>query len=56
MNSKLDRIELEVKDIKNEIGLEVNPSYIKKLKSIQSQKGKIFNKKNDFLAYLKNEI
>ena len=39
MNSKLERIESEVKEIKDEIGLEVKPEYLEKLKSIRKEKG-----------------
>ncbi|MBI2656499.1 hypothetical protein HYX03_02065, partial [Candidatus Woesearchaeota archaeon] len=40
MSSKLEKIEAEVKEIKDEIGLEVRPEYVEKLKKIQSQKGR----------------
>ena len=39
MNSKLERIETEVKEIKDEIGLEVKPEYVEKLKKIRKEKG-----------------
>ena len=39
MNSKLERIESEVKEIKDEIGLEVKPEYIEKLNNIRKEKG-----------------
>ena len=39
MNSKLERIESEVKEIKDEIGLEVKPEYIDKLNNIRKEKG-----------------
>ena len=39
MNSKLERIETEVKEIKDEIGLEVKPEYIEKLNNIRKEKG-----------------
>ena len=39
MNSKLERIEAEVKEIKDEIGLEVKPEYVEKLKNIRKEKG-----------------
>lgn len=56
MNSRLQKIESEVKEIKDEIGLEVRPEYIEKLKKIQSEKGRTFNNKEKFLSYLKNAI
>ncbi|MBI2656227.1 hypothetical protein HYX03_00630, partial [Candidatus Woesearchaeota archaeon] len=51
-----EKIEAEVKEIKDEIGLEVRPEYVEKLKKIQSQKGRSFDSKEKFLSYLKNEI
>ena len=39
MNSKLERIEAEVKEIKDEIGLEVKPEYVEKLRSIRKERG-----------------
>ena len=39
MNYKLERIESEVKEIKDEIGLEVKPEYIEKLNNIRKEKG-----------------
>ena len=39
MDSKLERIEAEVKEIKDEIGLEVRPEYLGKLKNIRKEKG-----------------
>ena len=39
MNSKLERIESEVKEIKDEIGLEVKSEYIEKLNDIRKEKG-----------------
>ncbi|MBI2651945.1 hypothetical protein HYX00_00645 [Candidatus Woesearchaeota archaeon] len=37
--SKLENIEAEVKEIKGEMGLEVRPEYLTKLKSIRKEKG-----------------
>ena len=42
MNSKLERIESEVKEIKDEMGLEIRPEYLEKLKSIRKEKGIYF--------------
>ena len=39
MSSKLEKIEAEVKEIKDEIGLEVRPEYIEKLNNIRKEKG-----------------
>ena len=39
MDSRLQKIEAEVTEIKNEIGLEVRPEYLEKLKSIRKEKG-----------------
>jgi len=39
INSKLENIEAEVKEIKGEMGLEVRPEYLKKLNSIRKEKG-----------------
>ena len=39
MDSRLQKIEAEVKEIKNEIALEVRPEYLGKLKSIRKEKG-----------------
>ena len=56
MDSRLQKIEAEVTEIKNEMGLEVRPEYAEKLKKIQSERGKTFNSKEKFLSYLKNAI
>ena len=47
MNSKLERIETEVKEIKDEIGLEVKPEYIEKLNNIRKEKGISFKNINE---------
>ena len=39
ITSRLGNIEAEVKEIKDEIGLEVRPEYIKKLNDIKKEKG-----------------
>ena len=39
ITSKLENIEAEVKEIKGEMGLEVRPEYLKKLKNIRKEKG-----------------
>mgnify|MGYP001578384145 CR=1 FL=1 len=56
MSTRLERIEIEVKEIKGEIGLEVRPEYVEKLKRIESQKGRTFDSKDKLLSYLKNEV
>ena len=56
MNSRLERIETEVKEIKDEIGLEVKPEYIEKLKKIEKERGRTFDSKEKLLSYLKNAI
>ncbi|HLC63430.1 MAG TPA: hypothetical protein VJJ21_03860 [Candidatus Nanoarchaeia archaeon] len=42
IDNRLERIELGVQELKEEIGLEVRPEYLKKLKKIQKQKGTPF--------------
>ncbi len=39
ITSKLENIETEVKEIKDEIGLEVRPEYLEKLNNIRKEKG-----------------
>lgn len=39
ITSKLENIESEVKEIKDEIGLEVRPEYVEKLNNIRKEKG-----------------
>ena len=39
MDSRLQKIEVGVKEIKDEIGLEVRPEYIEKLNNIRKEKG-----------------
>ena len=39
INSKLENIETEVKEIKGEMGLEVRPEYVEKLNNIRKEKG-----------------
>ena len=56
MDSRLQKIESEVKEIKDEIGLEVRPEYVEKLNKIQKEKGRTFDNKEKFLSYLKNAI
>ncbi len=55
INNKLDKIEVEVREIKDELSLEVRPEYVEKLKKIE-KKRIVFKKKEDFLNYLHNEI
>ena len=55
MSHRLQKIELEVKEIKGEMGLEVRPEYAKKLKRIEKDTIS-FDNKEDFLDYLENEI
>ncbi|MCH8004505.1 MAG: hypothetical protein IH934_07810 [Nanoarchaeota archaeon] len=56
MNHKIERIELEVKEMRDEMGLEVKPEYIEKLKKIEKGSTISFDNKEDFLNYLENEI
>ena len=35
---------------------ELRPGYLKKLERIKKEKGEVFNKKEDFLNYLENEL
>ena len=39
INTKLERIEVDVREIKDEIGLEVRPEYVEKLNNIRKEKG-----------------
>src|SRR3989344_4475392 len=48
MSHRLQKIELEVKEIKGEMGLEVRPEYAKKLKRIEKDTIS-FDNKEDFL-------
>lgn len=56
IDHRLERIELGMQELKEEIGLEVRPEYLQKLKKIQKQKGKVFKTKEEFLSYVKNEL
>lgn len=47
MDSRLQKIESEVKEIKDEIGLEVRPEYLEKLKKIRKEKGIPFKDINE---------
>ena len=47
MDSRLQKIESEVKEIKDEIGLEVRPEYVEKLKNIRKEKGIPFRNIDD---------
>ena len=47
MSSKLEKIEAEVKEIKDEIGLEVRPEYLGKLNNIRKEKGISFKNINE---------
>ena len=42
MGSRLERVESEVKEIKDEMGLEIRPEYLGKLKGIRKEKGVSF--------------
>jgi len=55
MDNRLQKIEVEVKEIRDEIGLEVRPEYLEKLEKIKKDTVS-FDKKEDFLNYLENEI
>ena len=48
MNNKLSHIEVEVHEIKKEIGLEVRPDYIEKLSKIEKEPDITFNSMKDF--------
>jgi len=56
LDHRLERIEVGMQEIKEEIGLEIRPEYLKKLKSIQKEKGKEFKTKEEFLSYVKHEL
>ena len=47
ITSKLENIEAEVKEIKGEMGLEVEPEYIKRLANIRREKGITFKDINE---------
>ncbi len=48
MNQKLDAIEVELRELKEEKELEVRPEYIEKLKKISKEKGEVFNSIEEF--------
>lgn len=54
MDSRLQKIESEVKEIKDEIGLEVRPEYVEKLKKIQSEKGISFKSIDELRQIIEN--
>ncbi len=54
MDSRLQKIESEVEEIKDEIGLEVKPEYVEKLKKIQTQKGISFKNIDELRHIIEN--
>jgi len=48
INNKLSHIEVEVHEIKKEIGLELRPEYLKKLNEIEKEPDITFNSMKDF--------
>tara|TARA_B100000315_G_scaffold40133_1_gene35042 strand:+ start:195 stop:407 length:213 start_codon:yes stop_codon:yes gene_type:complete len=46
--SKVNTIELEIKEMKDEMGLEVRPEYIENLDKISKQKGDKYNSMEEF--------
>ena len=48
ISDKLDHLEVEVHEIKKEIGLEVRPEYIEKLNKIESEPDIAFDSMKDF--------
>ena len=54
MDSRLQKIESEVKEIKDGIGLEVRPEYVEKLKKIQSEKGISFKSIDELRQIIEN--
>lgn len=54
ITSKLENIEAEVKEIKDEIGLEVRSEYIEKLKNIRKEKGIPFRNIDELKQIIEN--
>ena len=54
ITSKLENIEAEVKEIKDEMGLEVRPEYIKKLNDIKKEKGISFKNIEELRQIIEN--
>lgn len=54
MDSRLQKIESEVKEIKDEIGLEVRPEYVEKLKNIRKEKGIPFRSIDELKQIIEN--
>ncbi|MEK6983603.1 MAG: DUF2683 family protein [Nanoarchaeota archaeon] len=52
--SKLENIEAEVKEIKGEVGLEVKPEYVEKLKNIRKEKGIPFKNIDELRQIIEN--
>ena len=55
LKNKVNLIEQEITVIRN-IEPEVREEYIEKLKKIEKEKGRVFDNKEDFLNFLKNEL
>ena len=54
ITSKLENIEAEVKEIKDDMGLEVRPEYIKKLNDIKKEKGISFKNIEELRQIIEN--
>ena len=54
ITSKLENIEAEVKEIKGEVGLEVKPEYVEKLKNIRKEKGIPFKNIDELRQIIEN--
>jgi len=54
ISSKLENIEAEVKEIKGEMGLEVKPEYVEKLKNIRKEKGIPFKNIDELRQIVEN--
>jgi lipid II:glycine glycyltransferase (peptidoglycan interpeptide bridge formation enzyme) len=48
INNKLDNLDVEVHEIKKEMGLEIKPEYIKKLNEIEKESDISFNSMKEF--------
>lgn len=57
LKTKVVAIELDVKEIKEEVEPEVREEYLERLKQLEQEKGtgKRFNNKEDFLRFLNEE-
>lgn len=55
LKEKVIDIDNELADLASDLH-EVRPEYIEKIKAIAQQKGKVFQKKEDFLHFLQHEL